>query len=78
MRRDRSDAVRCELGEGAVNMGAWHESLNLAALWRLPIVYLVTNNRDGMGTSVERASAEPEIFAPQVQFDAGRIQPPPL
>ncbi len=62
VRHKRADAVLCELGEGAVNMGAWHESLNLAALWRLPIVYLVTNNRYGMGTSVERASAEPEVF----------------
>jgi len=62
VRRGREDAVLCELGDGAVNMGAWHESLNLAALWRLPIVYLVINNRYGMGTSVERASAEPEIF----------------
>ncbi len=62
VRQDRADAVLCELGEGAVNMGAWHESLNLASLWRLPIVYLVTNNSYGMGTSVERASAEPEVF----------------
>ena len=43
-------------------MGAWHESLNLAALWRLPVVFLVVNNSYGMGTSVERASAEPELF----------------
>ena len=52
----------CELGDGAVNMGAWHESLNLAALWDLPIVFLVVNNHYGMGTSVERASAEPELY----------------
>jgi pyruvate dehydrogenase E1 component alpha subunit len=62
VRQDRDDAVLCELGEGAVNMGAWHESLNLASLWQLPIVYLVINNRYGMGTSVERASAEPDVF----------------
>jgi pyruvate dehydrogenase E1 component alpha subunit len=42
-------------------MGAWHESLNLAALWRLPVVFLVVNNKYGMGTSVERASAEPDL-----------------
>ena len=52
----------CELGDGAVNMGAWHESLNLAALWSLPVVFLVVNNEYGMGTSVERASAEPELY----------------
>ena len=52
----------CELGDGAVNMGAWHESLNLAAVWNLPVVFLVINNQYGMGTSVERASAEPDLF----------------
>lgn len=62
VRQGRHEAVLCELGEGAVNMGAWHESLNLAALWGLPVVFLVVNNTYGMGTSVERASAEPEIF----------------
>ncbi|MBN8866520.1 MAG: hypothetical protein J0H98_03100 [Solirubrobacterales bacterium] len=62
VRQGRSQAVLCELGEGAVNMGAWHESLNLAALWDLPVVFLVVNNSYGMGTSVDRASAEPEIF----------------
>ena len=43
-------------------MGAWHEALNLAAVWNLPVVFLVINNQYGMGTSVERASAEPDIF----------------
>jgi pyruvate dehydrogenase E1 component subunit alpha len=62
VRQGRSQAVLCELGDGAVNMGAWHEALNLAALWRLPVVFLVVNNLYGMGTSVERASAEPELF----------------
>src|ERR687888_1257684 len=60
-RRDEKRAVLCELGDGAVNTGAWHESLNLAALWRLPIVFYVVNNLYGMGTHVERASAEPEL-----------------
>lgn len=67
-RRERADAVLCELGDGAVNMGAWHESLNLAAVWELPIVFLVVNNEYGMGTSVERASAEPEIFRRAAAF----------
>jgi pyruvate dehydrogenase E1 component alpha subunit len=61
-RRDERRAVLCELGDGAVNTGAWHESLNLAALWRLPIVFYVVNNIYGMGTHVERASAEPELY----------------
>jgi pyruvate dehydrogenase E1 component alpha subunit len=62
MRQGKPNAVLCELGEGAVNMGAWHESLNMAGLWHLPIVFVVVNNIYGMGTSVERASAEPEVF----------------
>jgi pyruvate dehydrogenase E1 component alpha subunit len=62
VRQGKQQAVLCELGDGAVNMGAWHESLNLAALWRLPIVYLVVNNKYGMGTAVDRASAEPDLW----------------
>ncbi len=58
--KDKRAAVMCEMGDAATNMGAWHESLNLAGVWRLPIVYVVMNNVYGMGTSVERASAEPE------------------
>ncbi len=55
-------AVLCELGEGAVNEGAWHEALNLAGLLELPVVFLVENNFYGMGTSVHKASAEPEVW----------------
>lgn len=62
VRRGARQAVLCELGDGAVNMGAWHESLNLAAVWDLPVVFLVINNRYGMGTAVERASAETDLF----------------
>jgi pyruvate dehydrogenase E1 component alpha subunit len=61
-RREEQRAVLCELGDGAVNTGAWHESLNLAGIWNLPIVYLVMNNQYGMGTAVDRASAEPELY----------------
>lgn len=62
VRQGKRQAVVCELGDGAVNMGAWHESLNLAALWKLPVVFVVVNNRYGMGTAVKRASAEPELY----------------
>ena len=62
VRQGHRQAVLCELGDGAANIGAWHESLNLASLWDLPIVFLVINNGYGMGTSVDRASAEPELF----------------
>ena len=52
----------CLLGDGTTNIGAFHESLNLAALWRLPIVYVIVNNQLGMGTPVEAASAEPDLW----------------
>ena len=65
---DRPHAVLCELGEGAVNEGAWHEALNLAGIFDLPVVYLVENNIYGMGTSVHMASAEPEVWKRAAEF----------
>lgn len=68
VRQNRPQAVLCELGDGAVNMGAWHESLNLASLWNLPVVFLIINNNYAMGTSVERASAEPDLYKRAAAF----------
>jgi len=47
----------CFLGDGAVAQGAFHESLNLAALWELPVLFVIENNQWGMGTHVQRAIA---------------------
>jgi pyruvate dehydrogenase E1 component alpha subunit len=58
----RPGAVVCMLGDAAVNIGAFHESLNIAGVWQLPLVTVITNNQYGMGTSVEMASAEPELY----------------
>ncbi|MEO6943294.1 MAG: thiamine pyrophosphate-dependent enzyme, partial [Lacisediminihabitans sp.] len=57
-----SEAVMCILGDGTTNIGAFHESLNIAGIWNLPIVYVIVNNRLGMGTTVEAASAEPDLY----------------
>ena len=55
--QDKAGAVFCYLGDGAVNQGVFHESLNLASLFNLPVIYLVENNGFAMGTSVRRSSA---------------------
>jgi len=53
--------VVCYFGDGAVPQGEFHESMNLSALWKLPVIWLCENNRYAMGTHVERALAEPRI-----------------
>jgi len=55
------DAVLCQFGDGAANQGTFGEALNLAALWRLPVVFMVTNNQFGMGTALERHSAVTDL-----------------
>ena len=50
----------CYLGDGAINQGVFHESLNLASLWDIPVIYIIENNGYSMGTSQTRSSAFPE------------------
>lgn len=65
----KEEAVLCVLGEGTTNIGYFHESLNLAAVWKLPVVYLVENNQYGMGTEVSRASAVSGMFQKGCAYD---------
>jgi pyruvate dehydrogenase E1 component subunit alpha len=57
----QNDVVVCQMGDGTTNIGAFHESLNIAALWDLPIVYAIVNNGFGMGTEVGAGSAVAEL-----------------
>lgn len=50
------------LGDGAMNQGAFHEAANLASIYDLPVVIICENNQYGMGTAVDRVSAEPELY----------------
>jgi pyruvate dehydrogenase E1 component alpha subunit len=59
----------CFFGEAAVNNGAFHEALNMAALWQLPVIYVIENNRYGMGTALERASAINDIAERACSYD---------
>jgi pyruvate dehydrogenase E1 component alpha subunit len=57
----RQAVTACFFGDGAVAEGEFHESLNLAALWRLPVLFLCENNRYAMGTALARHQAQPDI-----------------
>ncbi len=60
--RGSDQVVLCFFGDGAVNEGAFHEALNVSALWDLPVVFIIENNRYGMGTSLDRASSVKDLY----------------
>src|SRR5579872_5149639 len=68
------DVVFCMFGDGATNIGAFHESLNMAKVFHLPVVWFCVNNRYGMGTPVEAASAVPDIYKKACAYDMEAIQ----
>lgn len=59
----------CLMGDGAVRQGAWHEALNLAMTWNLPVLYIIENNQYAMGTSVKRTSNVTELYKLGCAFD---------
>jgi pyruvate dehydrogenase E1 component alpha subunit len=58
---ERDRVILCFFGDGSVPQGEFHESLNLAALWKLPVVFICENNRYAMGTAIQRALAQTDI-----------------
>src|SRR5271169_3566465 len=60
--REEPEVVCCFFGDGALPQGAFHESLNLASLWKLPVVFICENNFYGMGTMVQNAICQEELY----------------
>ncbi len=73
--RGGNEVVACFFGDGATNIGAFHESLNLAKVWRLPILFVLVNNQYGMGTPIEKASvmATPYLKAQAYAMGSERV-----
>lgn len=72
--RGGDQVIICFMGESVVNTGAFHEALNMAALWKLPCVFIIENNRYGMGTALERASAIHDIYERGAAYNMNRQQ----
>src|SRR5438270_5713766 len=72
--RKQPDVIFCMFGDGATNIGAFHESLNMAKVFDLPVVWFCVNNRYGMGTPVENASAVADIYKKACAYDMESIQ----
>jgi dihydrolipoamide dehydrogenase len=68
------DVVFCMFGDGATNIGAFHESLNMSKVFDLPVVWFCVNNRYGMGTPVEKASAVADIYKKACAYDMESVQ----
>jgi pyruvate dehydrogenase E1 component alpha subunit len=60
--------VVAQMGDGTTNIGAFYESLNLAKLWRCPVLFFIVNNGYGMGTSIEMGSSEPDLWKKGASF----------
>lgn len=69
MYRGDDHVTLCSMGDGAVRQGALHEAFNLAATWKIPVIYIIENNKYAMGTSVERTSNVTELYKLGLSYD---------
>ncbi len=72
--REDGGICYCYFGDGATNQGQVYESFNMASLWKLPIIYVIENNKYGMGTSIERASATTDLYRRGESFGIPGVQ----
>jgi pyruvate dehydrogenase E1 component alpha subunit len=67
--RGTDEVCVCFFGEAAVNIGAFHETLNMTAVWKLPVIFVCENNRYGMGTAFERVAAVTDVVEHACSYD---------
>ncbi|HTY36263.1 MAG TPA: pyruvate dehydrogenase (acetyl-transferring) E1 component subunit alpha [Bacteroidota bacterium] len=67
--RKEKKVCLCFMGDGATNIGSFHEGLNLAGLWKLPVIFIIENNKYGMGTAVNRASAVEDLHKKAIAYN---------
>ena len=72
--RENNNVALAYFGDGAANQGQVYEAFNMAKLWNLPVVYVIENNRYGMGTSIERASSTTDLSQRGLSFDIPGMQ----
>ncbi len=67
--RESGGVALCFFGDGAVQQGSFHEAMNLAGLYELPVVFIIENNQYAMGTATHRAAAEPDFYKQAIGYD---------
>lgn len=72
--REGDEVVICLFGDGATNQGVFHEAMNMAALYKVPVVFVCENNRYGIGTSVARASAVEELYKKSCAYETPGVK----
>lgn len=72
--QEKNEVVVCLFGDGATNQGVFHEAMNLAALYQVPVVFVCENNMYGIGTSVARASAVEELFKKSCAYETPGVK----